>query len=87
MLVRIPPWAEPGTLRAEVDGQLWLGPLVEGYLLLRRAGRACTVTFAMAERRSVESICYVKHTIDWRGDQIVAMSPQGALRAMFPPVD
>ncbi|NLG29314.1 MAG: hypothetical protein GX557_15500 [Chloroflexi bacterium] len=87
LFVRIPAWASPGTLRATVDGEPWFGPALGGYLLLPGAGRASTVTFVVSARRSTESIAYVDHTIDWWGDQIVAMSPRGEVRPFFPAVE
>ena len=44
------------------------------------------VRFPLREERTVESIVYQRHTIDWRGDQIVAMSPPQIPNPNMPPL-
>jgi hypothetical protein len=84
LLVRIPSWVAAGALEVVADGQPVSGSRHNGYLTLAAAVRDVTLAFPVAEKRTRESITYVTHTIDWRGDQIVAMSPCGVLRPMFP---
>ena len=45
-----------------------------------------TVTFPLREERTVESIVYQRFTIDWRGDQIVAMCPPAIPDAAMEPL-
>lgn len=49
-------------------------------------GIEVTLEFTPARNRTHESIAYKKHTIDWVGEQIVAMSPAGKYMPFFAPV-
>lgn len=73
---------------------------IGNYLFLSGAegSQGTTVFFPIHEERTVESIVYQPFTIDWKGDQIVAMSPPAVsisrdqaplperCMPMFPPV-
>src|SRR5207245_4781758 len=59
---------------------------VDSYLLMKGGRHTIAVRFPMREERTVESIVYQRHTIDWRGDQIVAMSPPQIPNPNMPPL-
>jgi len=76
---------EPGGVAVEVDGEAREGEVFNSYLAVPRAARKAMLVFPLREKRTTEWICYERYTIDWRGDQIVAMSPPGEHRPLFPP--
>jgi hypothetical protein len=88
LLVRIPRWVARDRLVLEVGGERRDSRLLGSYLLVEGHGgpRRITVRFPVREERTVETIVYQRHTIDWRGDQIVAMSPPAAPDANMPPL-
>ena len=88
VMIRLPSWADPAQTKAKVGGQEVEFRVYGGYALihLEPAGMV-EVTFPIAEKRTEESICYQRFTIQWRGDQITAMSPAAQNRPMFPPVE
>jgi len=75
--VRVPGWVAAETVQVSIDGKP-VTPRMEGaYLAIKGAGlpRRVMVQFPLREERTVETIVGQPFTIDWRGDQIVAMSP------------
>ena len=70
----------------EVDGAACEARFVDSYLLVKGGRHTIAVRFPMREERTVESIVYQRHTIDWRGDQIVAMSPPQIPNPNMPPL-
>lgn len=84
-LVRLPSWVEPGDIAVAVDGEAWEARVFNSFLAVPRRARKAALTFPLRETRTTEWICYEQYTIDWRGDQIVAMSPPGEFRPLFPP--
>jgi hypothetical protein len=89
LLVRIPSWVDKKKVCLKVNGVESQKIFIQSYLL--NAGNeipsSSIITFPMREARTVESICFENYTIDWRGDQIIAMSPPAKHRPMFPPCD
>ncbi|MFN0169774.1 MAG: hypothetical protein ACKV22_25405 [Bryobacteraceae bacterium] len=87
LLVRIPPWVSPATLRLTLNGVEHPLAFIGRYLLVpaKEARQIVRITFPMPETRTVESIAFERYTIDWRGNQIVAMSPPANYWPMFPP--
>ena len=85
LLVRVPSWAA-SDVRLRVDGHDRPFNLRGAYLpVAGSVGRQrITMTFPLMEARTVESVCFQRYTIDWRGDQITAMSPPGKHLPMFP---
>lgn len=75
--VRIPAWVAPADVTLHVDGATVVPHFIGSYLFVANPGqaRAVRVNFPLRETRTVETIVYQTFTIDWRGDQIVAMSP------------
>lgn len=75
--VRIPAWVAPAEVGVEVNGVTAKPHFIGSYVFV--AGDAQTPTvivkFPLREARTVETVVYQPFTIDWRGDQIVAMSP------------
>ena len=51
------------------------------------ASRGPIMEFPVHKERTFESISFKEYTIDWMGDQIVAMSPPATYLPMFPPCD
>jgi len=85
VLVRIPSWVAADDVELSVDGNAAARTVIGGHLLVPcRQGRAL-VCFPVPGRRTVEVINQHEFTIDWRGDQIVAMSPAARHLPMFPP--
>ena len=89
LLVRIPSWVDKKEVRLEVNGVESQKIFIQSYLLSagNETPSSNIITFPMREARTVESICFENYTIDWRGDQIVAMSPPAKHRPMFPPCE
>jgi hypothetical protein len=89
LLVRIPSWVDKKEVCLKVNGVESQKIFIQSYLL--NAGNeipsSSIITFPMREARTVESICFENYIIDWRGDQIIAMSPPAKHRPMFPPCD
>ncbi len=87
LLVRIPSWVEKKNVRLKVNAAEASRTFIGAYLLLAgdQTPSSSVITFPLREARTVESICFENYTIDWRGDQIVAMSPAAKYRPMFPP--
>lgn len=88
VLVRIPSWVSRPDLRLAINGAsfplVWMG----AYLLVPARGenvQRIRIEFPMAEARTEESMNYQRFTMDWRGDQMMAMSPEGKILPMFPP--
>ena len=87
VMLRIPSWAPVDDVTLKVDGRETAPRIFNSYLLIpaEEGTWSAVVTFPLRQARTVESICYVDYTIEWRGDQIVAMSPPAKHRPMFPP--
>lgn len=86
-MVRLPSWADPQQTKVTVGGREVPLRVYGGYAFIpMESTGSAEVTFPMAETRTVESICYQQFTIQWRGDQITAMSPAAENRPMFPPL-
>lgn len=87
IFVRIPRWVRSADVRLKAKGVEKARRFIGSYLLIpgRDGYQAITVEFPMRDARIVESIAFKQYTIDWRGDQIVAMLPPGEYMPMFPP--
>ena len=85
--VRIPDWAPKDEVTLRVDGIGRTPAFLGSYLSVPAEAPSQTINIGFPVRtvRNVESIAYKRYTIDWRGDQIVAMSPGGKFLPMFPP--
>ena len=89
MLVRIPHWVSRSDIRLKAGGMSRPLKFVGSYLLVPgdEEYKAVNIQFPMRKERTVESISYKEYTIDWAGDQIVAMSPPAQHLPMFPPCE
>ena len=89
VLVRIPSWVDKKEVSLKINGVESQKIFIQSYLLITGNGppSSSIITFPMREIRTVESICFENYTIDWQGDQIVAMSPPAKHRPMFPPCE
>ena len=89
LLVRIPSWVDKKDVCLKVNGAETQKIFIQSYLLItgNETPSSSIITFPMRETRTVESICFENYTIDWRGDQIIAMSPPAKHRPMFPPCE
>ena len=83
--VRLPSWMGLDDLAVEVEGETCEANVLNSFLAVPRWARKAVLTFSLRETRTIEWIDYEPYTIDWRGDQIVAMSPPGEHRPLFPP--
>lgn len=85
--VRIPEWASKDQVTLQVDGVGRPPSFLTSFLIVPAEAQTQTIDigFPVRQMRNVESIAYKRFTIDWRGDQIVAMSPGGRFLPMFPP--
>jgi len=86
ILVRIPSWVSRSDIKLTAGGMSRPLKFIGSYLLAPgNAGhQAINIQFPMRKERTVESISYKEYTIDWAGDQIVAMSPPAQHIPMFP---
>ncbi|MSU66545.1 MAG: hypothetical protein EXS38_10685 [Opitutus sp.] len=75
--MRLPAWVRPADVSVQTNGSGTAPRFVGKYLFLSDAmdPHGSTVNFPIREERTVEHIVYQPFTIDWKGDQIVAMSP------------
>ncbi|MBI4531933.1 MAG: hypothetical protein HY709_10500 [Candidatus Latescibacteria bacterium] len=89
VMLRIPSWVVPEDVRLTVNEHDLPVRLFGRYLLIPRGEdtSSSVVTFPVRKARTVERICNIDYTIDWMGDQIIAMSPPAQHRPMFPPCD
>lgn len=89
LLVRIPSWVDKKDVCLKVNGAETQKIFIQSYLLIteNEIPSSSTIAFPMREKRTVESICFENYTIDWRGDQIIAMSLPAKHRPMFPPCE
>lgn len=87
VMLRIPSWVPLENLQLTVDAQYFPCRLFGSYLLIPggKESSLSVVTFPIRKIRTVERICDTEYTIDWQGDQIIAMSPPAQNRRMFPP--
>ena len=86
IFVRIPPWVMPKDIRLKVNDIEHTLNFIGSYLLVpgKEEVQTINIDFPMCEERTVESIAYKRYTIDWRGNQIIAMSPEAEHLPMFP---
>jgi hypothetical protein len=89
--VRLPAWVPASAVRVQVNGAAAAPRLADSCLHIAGTGAAQSVTvqFPLREERTVETMAGQTFTIDWRGDQIVAMSPPAvpnSAGAPIPPV-
>ncbi|MBX3749760.1 MAG: hypothetical protein KF897_06710 [Opitutaceae bacterium] len=77
LFLRLPPWVVADSVKASTNGDAIVPTVANGYLHVPGTGMARRVTFEFPVRqeRTVEVMVGQPFTIDWRGDQIVAMSP------------
>jgi len=89
VMLRLPAWVSRADAMLALSGREATCTFFGPYLLIPREQEtvSATVTFPMCETRTVEQISDRSYTIDWRGDQIVAMSPPAEHRPMFPACD
>jgi hypothetical protein len=89
--VRLPGWVSASEVSVQVNGAVTATRLADSCLQVGGTGAAQSVVmqFPLREERTVETMAGQAFTIDWRGDQIVAMSPPevpNAAGAPIPPV-
>lgn len=77
VFLRLPTWVESEKVRVTAGRETVSSQVAGGYLRVPGNGTARLVTFEfpLQEERTVETMVGQPFTIDWRGDQIVAMSP------------
>lgn len=75
--LRLPAWVAAASVRVTAGGDAVSPQVTGGYLRVAGTGvpRLVTFEFPLQEVRTVETMVGQPFTIDWRGDQIVAMSP------------
>ncbi len=75
--LRLPTWVAAGSVRVTTEGHAIAPQVAGGYLRVAGTGapRRLTFEFPLLEVRTVETMVGQPFMIDWRGDQIVAMSP------------
>ena len=89
LLVRIPSWVDKKDVELKVNSVESPPTFIGSYLLIAGSysSSSSVITFPLREMRTVERICFKNYTIDWRGDQIIAMSPPAEHRPMFEPCE
>jgi hypothetical protein len=87
VFVRIPEWVNSSNVTVKIEDQTCPTKMVGSYLLASGDERTqvTSIHFPVREKRTTESISLTEYTIDWLGDQILAMSPQAEHLPMFPP--
>jgi len=87
IFVRIPQWVPQKEIHLKLNGGEQPLKFIGSYLLAPGKGEPQTISinFPMRKERTVESIAYKQYTIDWVGNQIVAISPEAEHLPMFPP--
>ena len=90
VLIRVPRWTQPGEMAIQVNGssisvQDNLDPAGH-YIRLGRldAGTRIELSVPVSERVTKETICDREYTIQWRGNYVVKMDPQGLYDPIFP---
>ena len=89
IFVRIPLSVMPKDIRLKVNGIEHTLNFIGSHLLIpgKEEVQTINIEFPMREERTVESIAYKRYTIDWRGNQIIAISPEAEHLPMFPPCE
>ena len=89
VFVRIPQWVSPNEIHLKLNGAEHALSFIGSYLLVQGKEELQTISinFPMCKTRTVESIAYKRYTIDWVGNQIVAMSPPAEHLPIFPPCE
>ena len=89
IFVRIPQWVLPKDINLKLNDAEHALSFIGPYLLVpgREGVQRININFPMRKTRTVESIAYKRYTIDWVGNQIVAMSPEAEHLPMFPPCE
>ena len=87
LFVRIPSWVDKRDVELKVNKVEVAPVFIDSYLLIacNHSSSSSVINFPLREVRTMESICFRNYTIDWRGDEIVAMSPPAENRPMFGP--
>ena len=87
ILIRIPKWVSSADINLVVNGADHTLNFIGSYLLVpgQKEIQNISVKFPIRKIRTIEDIAYRKYTIDWCGDQIVAVSPAAKNLPFFPP--
>lgn len=89
LFIRIPSWADRQRVRLTVSDQPQQPTFDESWLVVRDlpAGANVVVDLPLDEREAEEVVNKKPYRILWRGDQVVAMSPQGPTHPIFPSIE
>lgn len=93
LLVRIPEWAPFGGVRVvRTDGSgtresggrnlPWVKKVFVRLAEVKQ-GENITITFPVMERTSVEKAATLSYTVNWRGDDVVGISPKGTYYPLY----
>lgn len=87
--VRIPSWAERGSIRLRVEGEQRTATYEDTWLVVDNVpgGKTVSVELPLVEREMTEKIKERTYRVLWRGDTVVAMSPKGTVEPMCPSVE
>jgi hypothetical protein len=79
LLVRVPDWVDPNTLRVTVQGQHVPVDFSRGYVTIAHGavGREGSLQFALPCRIERESVDGTVYTTTWVGNQVVEILPRG----------
>ncbi len=89
LFIRIPSWADRQRIRLTVADQPQQPTFAVSWLVLTDlpAGTHVVVDQPFVEREAEEVVNEKPYRILWRGDQVVAMSPEGPTHPMFPSIE
>ncbi|MCU4975488.1 glycoside hydrolase family 127 protein [Halobacteria archaeon AArc-m2/3/4] len=87
--IRIPSWVDPYTVSLTQDGDdrelgdegFWEGPFIGLHDV--SGGERVSVRFPVDERRTVERAGGEDYTMEWRGDDVMSISPSGTYAPLY----
>ena len=88
VLIRIPKWTPPESVRITVGGQKLPVQMIGGFAYVPRSDSPkqpeTVLRYGLPIRTTTETIKGVEYRYTWRGDEITGVSPNTAVRPLYP---
>jgi len=86
VLVRIPSWAPPNSVRLTVNGKACDPIVVGAFAFIPRDLLPATIEleYDLPVRKEIETVAEVDYTLTWRGDDIVGIAPNSDFFPFYP---
>ncbi len=85
LLLKVPSWCDPSELKVTKDGATIPVTPQSAYLIIWnvRDSESIQVSFPLVKQTAKECINNKNYTIEWLGDTILSVSPQGTFRPLY----